>query len=80
MRVNNVTFVINTYPSKERDTQLLNTLKSIYLQTYKQFTILLVENFKDTKKIDSFLSFTFPNKKNIKIINDPKKGYLIFLT
>ena len=41
------TFIINTYHSEERPEQLENALKSVFDQTFQDFEVLLVENYKE---------------------------------
>ena len=71
------TFVINTYPSDKREKELTRTLNSVFNQTYQNFEILLVENYKDQEKIKEIVEKYRNKNKNkeqkIKIINDSKR-------
>ncbi|OGC45110.1 hypothetical protein A2V49_02290 [candidate division WWE3 bacterium RBG_19FT_COMBO_34_6] len=67
------TFIINTYPSKDRQKQLIKTLNSIYLQSYKDFEILLIENFIDLSKILKIIKKYSRKQQIIKVIYDPTK-------
>jgi len=67
------TFVINTYPSERREKELKRTLDSVFKQTYRDFEILLVENYKNQEKVGPVID-KFKNKaQKIRVINDPKK-------
>lgn len=67
------TFIINTYPSEKRDAEITKTLDSIFGQTYKNFEVLIVENFKDTSNIDPILKNYEAKDQRINVINDPTK-------
>ncbi|MFC1722213.1 glycosyltransferase [Patescibacteria group bacterium] len=67
------TFIINTYPSKLREKELIKTINSILNQSYKNFDVLLVENFKDTNKIENIVHKIGQGSNKIKIINSAKK-------
>jgi len=70
---NKYTFVINTYPSDRREKELARSLDSIFNQTYRDFEILLVENYKDKGEIKRIVNKFGGKEQKIKIINDPKK-------
>lgn len=67
------TFIINTYPSEKRETELVRNLDSIFNQSYDNFEVLLVENYKDQSKIKPIVERYKHKKQKIRIINDPKK-------
>jgi len=71
--LNKYTFVINTYPSDGREEELVRTLNSIFSQSYQDFEILLVENYKDKGKIKKIVDKFGDQEQKIMIINDPKK-------
>lgn len=67
------TIIINTYPSDKREEELKQTLNSIFSQTYKNYQILIVENYQDQSKIKPLINPYQNSTTKIKIINDPKK-------
>ena len=67
------TFIINTYPSERREKELKRTLDSIFRQTHQDFVILLVENYKNKKKIEPIVDKFKHKAQKIRVINNPKK-------
>ena len=67
------TFIINTYPSERREKELKRTLDSIFRQTHQDFVILLVENYKNKKKIEPIVDRFKHKAQKIRVINNPKK-------
>lgn len=70
---NKFTFIINTYPSERREEELTKTLNSIFTQTYEDFSVLIVENYKDQQKIKKVVDKFMDHKQEIRIINDEKR-------
>lgn len=73
MSKNKYTIIINTYPGKERPEQITMLLDSLFAQKYKNFEILIVENYKDQKKLKPLLRKYKNQKQNINVINHPIK-------
>lgn len=67
------TFIINTYPSKNRERELTICLDSVFKQKYENFDVILVENYKDNSKIKTLVKKYSDEKQNIKIVVDPLK-------
>jgi len=67
------TFIINTYPFEERPKKLSNCLKSIFDQTYQDFVVLIIENYKDASLVIPILKRSKDYKDRISVITDPKK-------
>ncbi len=71
MQEKTVTVIINTYPRNGRREDLERALNSITNQNYKDFKILIIENFADDSKIKDIVS-EYPDD-NLRVICDPKK-------
>ncbi len=71
MQEKTVTVIINTYPRNGRREDLERALNSITNQNYKDFKILIIENFADDSKIKDIFS-EYPDD-NLRVICDPKK-------
>jgi len=70
---NKYTLIINTYPSDGRKKELSRTLDSIFNQTYKDFKVLIVENYKSKEKIKEVTKKFESKAQKLRVINDPKK-------
>ena len=46
-----ITVVVNTYPRLKRDSDLIRCLDSIFAQSYKDFSVVVVENFENTSEV-----------------------------
>jgi len=68
------TIVINTYPNKTRNEDLTKCLDSVLKQTFKDFTILIVENNSSLNEIVLLLKKYFDYRNFIKVINNPIKN------
>ena len=73
MATRTYTFVINTYPSKKRKKELTKCLDSIFAQTYKDISVLVVENYETDKKILPIINNYKRKKRDINFIIDPTK-------
>lgn len=69
----NYTFVINTYPSPKRPEELIKTLEAVLNQTYKNFNILLVENYASQDSLRDLLVEHNMPMDIIQLVNDPVK-------
>ncbi len=67
------TVIVNTYPNPTRDGDLRKCLISLFNQSYKDFDILVIENFKDRSEIDKVLNNFNYYKDKISVITDPTK-------
>lgn len=66
------TIIVNSYPHPGREKDLLRCLGSLISQTYKNFSILIIENNKDTKNLGKILKKVKTSKK-ISVVADPVK-------
>jgi len=70
---NKFTFIINTYPSVRREEELGRTLNSVFKQTYKEYEILLIENYENQEKIKIIIDKFKEKQQEVRIINNPVK-------
>ncbi|MEK7595137.1 MAG: glycosyltransferase [Patescibacteria group bacterium] len=67
------TIVVNTYPYKERGTDLVRCLNSLFSQTYQTFCILLIENYKNSSQINKLIETYSKEKSRITLLVDQTK-------
>lgn len=72
MHKNKYTIIINSYPHDDRDIDLSRCLKSLKNQTYQDFRIFIVENYKNSDEARQLVRDLGLEKKT-KIIFDPTK-------
>ncbi len=72
MKTLKYTVIINSYPNKDRAKNLIRCLRSLDKQTYPNFSILIIENYKDNIDLNRIVSSVKLHKK-VEIITDPTK-------
>lgn len=68
------TIVVNTYPNETRDGDIVKCLDAIFKQSFKDFDVLVIENFSNLEKISVLLKQFSDFKDKIKIINNPVRN------
>ncbi len=72
MKSEKFSIVINTYPNSTRDFDLSRCVDSILKQTYKNYKVFIIENYKDDSKIKPLVQ-KYKKEIELNVLLDPTK-------